>query len=80
MASPLVIADARSELEVADMACLSVRADARSELEVAEDLAMRQGFVEQTPEYARRDTYYNTGESHASHYLTFEASVELIGA
>ena len=62
------------------MASPSVLADARSELEVAEDLAMRHGFVEQTPEYARRDTYYNTGESHASHYLTFEASVELIGA
>ena len=74
MASPLVLADARSELEVADMASPSVRADARSELEVAEDLAMRQGFVEQTPEYAGRDSY-KTGECHASHYLTFEASV-----
>ena len=61
------------------MASPSVQADARSELEVAEDLAMRHGFVEQTTEYAGRDSY-NTGESHASHYLTFEASVELIGA
>ena len=54
------------------MASPSVLADARSELEVAEDLAMRHGFVEQTTEYAGRDSY-NTGESHASHYLTFEA-------
>ena len=57
----------------------SVLADARSELEVAEDLAMRHGFVEQTPEYAGRDSY-NTGESHASHYFAFEATVELLGA
>ena len=56
------------------MASPLVLADARSELEVAEDLAMRQGFVEQTPEYAGRDSY-KTGECHASHYLTFEASV-----
>ena len=61
------------------MASPLVLADARSELEVAEDLAMRQGFVEQTPEYAGRDSY-NTGESHVSHYLAFKASVELIGA
>ena len=61
------------------MASPLVLADARSELEVAEDLAMRQGFVEQTPEYAGRDSY-NTGKSHVSHYLAFEATVELLDA
>ena len=54
--------------------------DARSELEVAEDMAiMLRGFVEQNPEYAGRDSY-NTGKSDASHYLAFEATVELLGA
>ena len=57
----------------------SVLADAKSELEVAEDLAMRNGFVEQTPGYAGRDSY-NTGKSHVSHYLAFKATVELFDA
>ena len=61
------------------MASPSVLADARSELQVHEDLALRHGFVKQTPGYARRDSYI-TGESHVSHYLAFKASVELIGA
>ena len=61
------------------MTSSSVLADDRFELEVAEDLAMRHGFVKQTPEYAGCDSY-NTGESHVSHYLAFEATFELLGA